>query len=212
MGDVEDNTCLDEENRRDLDHAMAVGLSRTRHQMLGDHAEGLSRRSRLERRLLAQTTKGFKRPVADARAAGFTCEQITKRVPGLASIHGPHAAERLFEMVSVAGRVWANAMPGGAALTVMASCATMARTAAILSIPSPGTGGIMNARLRRSPPTRPVWKPMISRQLAACGPYPTTLATSRFALNRSSSKAQGWDCEARVPPHEAGTQAHRRSL
>ena len=163
---------------------------RTRHQMLGDHAEGTLEKVEVERHLLLETTKGSKRAAADARAAGFTWEQITQRLPGLASTHEPHAAERLFEMVSVAARVWANAMPGGAALTVMASCATMARTAGILSMPSLGTGGIVKASLRRSLPRRPVWKPMISRQLASRGPSPTTMAASRFALNRSSSKAE----------------------
>ncbi len=69
VNDVAGQAGLNDEWRRNLDQATYVGLSRTRHQMLGDHAEGALEKVEVERRLLAETTKGFKRAVADARAA-----------------------------------------------------------------------------------------------------------------------------------------------
>ena len=93
----------DDERRRELDQAMHVGLSRTRRQMLGDHGDGLLDKVEVERLLVTETTKAFGRAVAEARAADFTWEQITQRVPGLVRTFGPQAAERLFEMVAVVG-------------------------------------------------------------------------------------------------------------
>ncbi len=93
---------LDDERRRLLDQAMYVGLSRTRHQMLG-HDEGILDKVEVERRLVMETTKAFNRAVADARAADLTWDQITQRVPGLITAYGPRAVEQLFEMVAVAG-------------------------------------------------------------------------------------------------------------
>lgn len=103
MSDVEGFAGLDDERRRDLDQAMYVGLSRTRRQMLGDHADGVLDRVEVERRLVMETTKAFDRAVTDARAADFTWQQITDRVPGLVTAYGPRAVESLFEMVAVAG-------------------------------------------------------------------------------------------------------------
>jgi hypothetical protein len=93
----------DEMRRRDLDQTMYVGLSRTRRQMLGDQGDGVLDMVEVERRLVMETTKAFDRAVADARAADFTWEEITQRVPGLVRTYGPHAAEKLFEMVAVVG-------------------------------------------------------------------------------------------------------------
>jgi hypothetical protein len=93
---------LDDERRRLLDQTMCVGLSRTRHQMLG-HDEGVLDKVEVERRLVMETTKAFNRAVADARAADLTWHQITQRVPGLVTAYGPRAVEQLFEMVAVAG-------------------------------------------------------------------------------------------------------------
>ena len=57
----------------------------------------------MERLLVTETTKAFAQAVAEARAADFTWQQITQRVPGLVRNFGPQAAERLFEMVAVMG-------------------------------------------------------------------------------------------------------------
>lgn len=103
MSDVAGYAGLDDERRRDLDQAMYVGLSRTRHQMLGDHGDRVLDRVEVERLLVMETTKAFDRAVADARSADFTWEQIAQRVPGLVKTHGPRAAERLFEMVAAVG-------------------------------------------------------------------------------------------------------------
>ena len=98
----------DDERRRDLDQAMHVGLCRTRRQMIGDHGDGLLDKVEVEHLLVKETTTAFARAVAEARAADFTWEQITQRVPGLVRTFGPQAAERLFEMVAVVG-----SRPGG---------------------------------------------------------------------------------------------------
>lgn len=103
MSDAGDYAGPDEMRRRDLDQAMYVGLSRTRRQMLRDHGNGVLDMVEVERRLVMETTKAFDRAVADARAADFTWEEITQRVPGLVRTYGPHAAEKLFEMVAVVG-------------------------------------------------------------------------------------------------------------
>jgi hypothetical protein len=103
MSDAGDYAGPDEMRRRDLNQAMCVGLSRTRRQMLGDHGDGVLDMVEVERRLVMETTKTFDRAVADARAADFTWEEITQRVPGLVRTYGPHAAEKLFEMVAVVG-------------------------------------------------------------------------------------------------------------
>ena len=89
--------------RRDLEQAIYVGLSRTRHQMLVDHADEVLDKEEVERLLVMKTTKAFDRAVADARPADCSWEQITQRVPGLVRTYGPQAAETLFEMVAVVG-------------------------------------------------------------------------------------------------------------
>ncbi len=212
MGDVGDNTCLDEENRRDLDHAMAVGLSRTRHQMLGDHVEGTLEKVEVERHLLPETTKGFKRAVADARAAGFTWEQITQRLPGLASTHGPHAAERLFEMVSVAG-----SGPGERyARWRCADCDGLVRHYGLYCGHSLGAEPGHRGHCERQPAAVSAYEAGLEADdHPAVG---STRAVSDHIGNLTlraepiELEGRGWNCEARVPPHEAGTQAHRRSL
>lgn len=164
--------------RRDLDQAMYVGLSRTRRQMLGDHGDGLLDKVEVERLLVTETTKAFARAVAEARAADFTWQQITQRVPGLVRNFGPQAAERLFEMVAVVGsRPGERAIPRGVAESATASCATTARTAVTLWTPSPVTGRTVAVRPGPLPPMRPVWKPMISRQPASCPPLPIASTT-----------------------------------
>lgn len=91
------------ERGRGPDQATYVGLSRTRRQMLGDHADGVLDKVEVERLLVMETTNAFGRTVADARAGDFSWEQIAQRVTGLVRIYGPQAAERLFEMVAVVG-------------------------------------------------------------------------------------------------------------
>ena len=49
MSDVAGQAGLNDERSRDLDQAMYVGLSRTRHQMLGDHVDGVLNKVEVER-------------------------------------------------------------------------------------------------------------------------------------------------------------------
>lgn len=103
MSDFAGYAGLGDERRRGLDQAMYVGLSRTRRQMLGGHADGVLDKVEVERLLVMETTKAFGRAVANARAADFSWEQIAQRVTGLVRTYGPQAADRLFEMVAVVG-------------------------------------------------------------------------------------------------------------
>ena len=210
MNDVAGQAGLNDERSRDLDQATHVRLSRARHQMLGDHADGVLDKVEVERFLVMETTKAFDRAVADARAGDFTWEQITQRVPGLARTYGPQAADRLFERSPWWVPVWPSAMSGGGAVNVRASYATMARTAATPETTSLATGGTVSARPMGSPLMTLVWKPMISQQLASCGPSRTTSASWSLGLNGPSRNARDWGCDARHLRRGAVIQPQQR--
>lgn len=80
----------------DQERAVRLGLARTRADALGGQVSALAK-VEVERRLEAEAWRGFARAVADARAAGFSWEQIADRP------NGAEAAEKLFESVSVLG-------------------------------------------------------------------------------------------------------------
>jgi len=80
----------------DQERAVRLGLARTRADALAGHHGALAKVA-VERRLGAEAWRGFARAVADARAEGFSWEQIAD------GTDGADAAEKLFESVSVSG-------------------------------------------------------------------------------------------------------------
>lgn len=78
------------------ERAVRLGLARTRADAVGGQVGALAK-VEVERRLEAEAWRGFTRAVAEARAEGFSWEQIAD------GRNGAEAAEKLFESVAVSG-------------------------------------------------------------------------------------------------------------
>ncbi len=97
------------------------------------------------RRFVVEATRSFDLSEARARAAAFTWEQITERVPGYTRVYGAEAAEVVFNEVAVPAQVRMSASCPGAVATVRDWCSTVGRTEATRLTPSGPSDGLRTA-------------------------------------------------------------------